>query len=342
LRRLFAAGEAAAADGEWPQAVQHLNQCISLLPPGSRQFQQVQQRLQRAAHFCNAQPPELDPAKLQSPDAAGFTREQLSEGHAEIRARFRRLGVPLLGDVAYLATLPLCATRVMFTGLTKPKTLISLAAWVVAFACLLGWKKALLFGFMIYVHEMGHLVAIQYYGFHFAWPFFVPLLGAFVLQGKQSREPCENAVIALAGPLAGMTLSFVVFGIAALRPLPDLLREVAFLNLLINFLNLLPFWVLDGARIARQLSRRQKAAVSGVLLAVAAGALNPYLLVSGIGFVLGSAAPPPGGKVEPRHAQRPRGTRCVVALLLALLIGSALLLKANDPELGTTPHTTQR
>ncbi|MGI8907640.1 MAG: site-2 protease family protein [Candidatus Sumerlaeaceae bacterium] len=266
LAELFRESRDAEAAREYEGSLKALAECATLLPPDTRQHAQIQSEIQRVGHLYSTQPRELNQASLVSPEIDGL---QNASGGNFMRGAARSMG----------------------RGLTRPSTLISLAIWTACFSLLMGWQKALVFGLFIYVHEMGHLLAIQYYGYRFAWPVFVPFLGAFVLQGKHSEDRRQNIIIAAAGPLAGSIASGLVYiGVQLFPGSPQWLIEVTNLNLIINFVNLLPIWVLDGARIANQLTRRQLVAAAIALAVLAAANFNGFAFLMAAGWVVGTVA----------------------------------------------------
>jgi len=128
------------------------------------------------------------------------------------------------------------------------------------------------FAGLLYIHEMGHIVAMNMLRIPFSWPVFVPLLGAFVLSQKHKVSARDRVIISLSGPFLGILASA---GVVAWHrwgiPLPETVLRLAGINALINGINLLPFWMLDGGRIA-DLSRRMDL-LTGALLLAATGAL---------------------------------------------------------------------
>lgn len=302
LRALHRESAEAEAAGDYARCLKGLESIRELLPPESRQSVQIQREIARIVHLYNSKPPETMPGMLESPQA---DRDRESAA----------------GNV-------FTALRLAFVGLLKPRTLGSLALWTVCLGFMMGWTEAFLFGLLIYVHEMGHLIAIEYYGYQFAWPVFVPFLGAFVLHGKTAQRPVENAAIAFAGPLAGSMASFALVGIDAAVGLPELIRNLAYINLLINFLNLMPYWMLDGSRLAASISRGGLLATALGLCAAAALGWNGYALIMAMGWIGGMAIHwGSAGKVS-RATDVPRlKLRAMEGAVIAVLIVSALLLE---------------
>lgn len=258
LQELYNQSRQEEQAGNYQSALLALSECVRLLPPGTRQSVHIQSEIQRVSYLYSSQPPAIDQSSLEAPDPEGL---QQARGPGMI----------------------LAIIRSMLRGLTRPKTAISLAVWIACLTFLMNWQQALLFGVLIYMHEMGHLVAIQYYGYRFSWPFFVPFLGAFVLQGKASEDRSESMVIALAGPVAGFLGSLAVMAL----PLPPQLMRIAEINILINLLNLMPVWLLDGARVSKQLSRMQHGILVLVLAAGCVWLRNGHLFLMAATWLVG-------------------------------------------------------
>ena len=57
----------------------------------------------------------------------------------------------------------------------------------------------------IYVHEMGHVIALRRYGFKADAPMFIPGLGAIIRLRQHVVDPRADAQIGLAGPIVCWT-----------------------------------------------------------------------------------------------------------------------------------------
>jgi Zn-dependent protease len=325
LRRLHDEAKQAEQERDWARALSCLGHCLELLPPETRQYRQIQDQARRLAHLYRAEPAQPDPARLEAPGPPAESTPPADRTAAPGQAGALGAAWGFAADSAQL----------MVRGLTRPRTAISMAVWVVTLGWLIGWRKALGFAAMVYVHEMGHLILIRFFGFRFAWPFFVPFLGAFVLQGKASARPREDAAISLAGPFAGIALSAVLFWLDLAVGLPAVARDLVQLNTVINLTNLLPFWILDGGRLAECSRRGQVLALGLGLLALAFWPFSPFALLLGAGFVLRAAFWKEFEAVRPA-AWRPRQNRGedmtrVLLLTAALILAGSWLLQAMRP-----------
>ncbi len=134
-------------------------------------------------------------------------------------------------------------------------TFLSMIVSLGTYAWIYGWKFAVTIVYLIFVHEMGHLIAARQKGIRTSPAVFIPFAGAFISMKDHPRDARTEAYLAYGGPLAGM--------IAFLPALPlywwtghDFWALVIFLGAMINLFNLLPVSPLDGGRIVSVLSTK--------------------------------------------------------------------------------------
>jgi Zn-dependent protease len=121
------------------------------------------------------------------------------------------------------------------------------------YALIWGWKFAVGFVLLIAVHEMGHYVEAKRQGLHPALPVFIPFLGAYVALKNVPFDPWRNALVSLAGPVAGGVGAVVVLAAGEAQD-SRLLLALAYAGFLINLLNMAPIGFLDGGHILRSWS----------------------------------------------------------------------------------------
>ncbi|MGN6472514.1 MAG: site-2 protease family protein [Mycobacteriales bacterium] len=204
-----------------------------------------------ADYFTAEWVPPSEPSPLPSPQPRPLT----------VRSRVKRALAPLAGIGAFLAKFG--AILVKFKAFT---VVGSMAVSVAAYTMLWGWKFALGFVLLIFVHEMGHVVVLRRRGIPASAPVFLPFLGAFVSMKQMPRSVYEEAESALAGPIMGTFGSLAVAWVAH-ETGSGLLRALAFTGLFLNLFNLLPALPLDGGRVA--------------------GALHPGIWLAGLLAILG-------------------------------------------------------
>jgi Zn-dependent protease len=131
--------------------------------------------------------------------------------------------------------------------------LLVLVASVVLFIGLglANWDMSLLLMLVpiLFVHELGHFIAMRLFGYRNVQMFFIPLFGAAVTGHHYNVAAWKKAMVSLAGPTPSIVLAI---GLGALAFFMDseLLYKTAGFALIINGLNLLPFLPLDGGWLA--------------------------------------------------------------------------------------------
>lgn len=123
-----------------------------------------------------------------------------------------------------------------------------------------GWYFGPLYGLAliltVIIHEYGHVAAFRITGHEDARFRLVPLFGGYAISDRAPSTEGEEFFVSIAGPalsLAPMVLAFVLCEIVDpwSRPLANFLWIFAATTAALNFLNLLPFWPLDGGRCLR-------------------------------------------------------------------------------------------
>lgn len=122
-----------------------------------------------------------------------------------------------------------------------------------AYAMLWGWKYAVGFVLLIFVHEMGHVVAARKFGVPASAPMFIPFMGAFIALKGRIKNAYEEAEIGIGGPLWGSAGAAVCHAAGMAYNIP-ILVALAWSAYWLNLFNLIPVGQLDGGHIAQALS----------------------------------------------------------------------------------------
>ena len=144
------------------------------------------------------------------------------------------------------------------------------------YAMVFGWKFALGFVLLIFVHECGHLLVAQRFGLKVSAPVFIPFMGAFILLKDQPRNAWMEACVGIGGPILGGLGALLCNSIGEMFDSPIFLA-LASVGYFLNLFNLMPVGFLDGGRIATALSRWLW--LPGLLLLVWFGWTHPNLIV---------------------------------------------------------------
>lgn len=151
-----------------------------------------------------------------------------------------------------------------------------LSIW--AYALAWGWKYALGFVLLIFVHELGHAVVMQQQGIPAGAPVFIPFVGAVIAMRGQPRDAYVEALVGIGGPILGSAGALVclVVGWATDELIWYALASTGFL---LNLFNLIPISPLDGGRIVGVISRWLWVAGYAVGIAVLLVTHSPILFL---------------------------------------------------------------
>ena len=229
LRDLARRAEEAQHSGRWTDALAAWREAVTYLPVGTRQREAAEAKIRElSAHV----------------DAGGGAKGQ---------PWWKRASA--LGPVGVIAAI-LGKAKFLLLGFTKLGTVLSFAVGLSVYWALWGWKFAACFLLSIYVHEMGHVAALQRFGIPASAPTFIPGLGAFVRLKQHPASAREDARVGLAGPVWGLCASLFALAVYAWTG-NALWAAVARAGAWLNLFNLIPVWQLDGSRGIRSLNRMQ-------------------------------------------------------------------------------------
>jgi Zn-dependent protease len=196
------------------------------------------------------------------------------------RINWRKLWAPLAAAAAFLAKIG-ASLKGLLLLLPKLKLLTTSASMVVsvaAYSLIWGWKFALGFVALIFVHEMGHVIQLRREGIAASAPMFIPFMGALIWSKSLGDNALAEARVGLAGPVLGSV------GAAALIPVAsatgsDLYTALAFTGFFLNLFNLLPVVPLDGGRAMAALSPWMWFVGFAGLVAAAIAFPNPIIVL---------------------------------------------------------------
>jgi Zn-dependent protease len=149
---------------------------------------------------------------------------------------------------------------------------------VAAYALIWGWKFAVGFVVLLFVHEMGHVFQLRREGVEASAPMFIPFLGAVVMAKSLGRDAGAEARVGLAGPVLGTLGCLVPLAIWQATG-NDLFQALAFTGFFLNLFNLLPVLPLDGGRAMAALSPWVWFVGYGLLVAATIAFPNPIMLL---------------------------------------------------------------
>lgn len=126
---------------------------------------------------------------------------------------------------------------------------------VVLYAFIYGWRFAVGFVGLMFVHEAGHYIAAKRRGLDVGAPTFIPFVGAWVQLKDLPHDAETEAYVGLGGPLLGTVGAIAVYVLAKSYD-ANWLLAVAYSGFFLNLFNLIPLSPFDGGRITAVLGPR--------------------------------------------------------------------------------------
>lgn len=243
------------AQGKLGEAREAWGRSLALLPHDSKQAEWVRDHV-RALELAQAAQPE--PGTKPAPAWA------------------RKLG-PLAPIAVVLAK-----SKGLLLAIFKLKFLLSFFSFLWIYGALWGWKFGGGFAVCILIHELGHFIDIKRRGLPAEMPVFLPGLGAFVKWNAMGVTRRQVAQISLAGPLAGWMAAagcLILYG----HTHDPLWAALARTGAIINVLNLIPVWVLDGGQAIGALGQLERMGLLAAALVLWAYTGNAIFFLVGLG-----------------------------------------------------------
>lgn len=230
LSELAAAAQVLEHQGRWTEARDRWRNALQWLPADTEQAASIGQHV------------------------TGIDRRLQAEEDRKARWTKR------LGPLAPVALFLLKIKSALFL-LFKLKFLLGLFSFFGIYWALFGWKFALGFTASIFIHEMGHFIAVKRRGLKADLPIFFPGLDAYVRWYKMGVSREDLAAISLAGPIFGLGTALLCL-VVAIWERSGLFLVLANVGAWVNFFNLLPLLGLDGAQATLALSRMQRGLIA--------------------------------------------------------------------------------
>ncbi len=277
--------------------------------------------------------PISEPSGQVSSSATGADRHGDPFG-AERRGLRKRIGSALAAMAAVAAKFG-AALKALLIALPNLKLVTTAGTALVSVALYtVFWGLPFAVGFVVllFVHEMGHVIALRREGIRASAPMFVPFMGALITSRSLGDNALAEARVGLAGPILGSIGAAAVAAAGALTH-SDMLLALAYVGFFLNLFNLLPIVPLDGGRAMAAMAPWMWFVGFGALLVMLfVLPFNPILMIIVLmgGFELyrrwearrrGSPAQAAYYRVAPRH--RLMVGAVYIGLAAALAVGMA-------------------
>jgi Zn-dependent protease len=188
----------------------------------------------------------------------------------------RRLGPIGAGLIALLAKL-----KAIVVLLPKLKLLLAFGTMfvsVVAWGAVYGWAFGAGVVALLFVHEMGHVIALRREGIQSSPPIFIPFMGAMIAAKSLGENALAEARVGLAGPILGSVGSVVCLFLWHATG-NGIWEQLAYFGFLINLFNLIPMTPFDGGRAMAAMAPWMWGVGFVAMLALVFIAPSPFILI---------------------------------------------------------------
>jgi stage IV sporulation protein FB len=141
---------------------------------------------------------------------------------------------------------------------------------------------------IVIFHELGHFVAMKIYNYKDLGIFFIPLLGAYASGTKKEVSQKQSAVILLAGPLPGIIVGLALYifnnshDVGSIHDM-NIVSWASIFLIVLNVLNLLPIYPLDGGQLLNRLFLDESRIISRIFVLLSALGLAYFAIKLGEG-----------------------------------------------------------
>jgi putative peptide zinc metalloprotease protein len=154
-----------------------------------------------------------------------------------------------------------------------------LAAWTMLF----GWQFALVLIAVFVFHEYGHVLAMQKCGMKTKGIYLIPFVGGMAV-GEKAQSYWHEVYISMMGPVFGLLMSVVFYAVFLITG-NHFVGLVASVSALLNLINLLPVYPLDGGHVVKSLVLSARRAWGFTLLIALSAASFAVAFSLGLSFL---------------------------------------------------------
>ena len=271
LESIAARAQQATSARQWKEARDLWAQSLPLLPTDTVQYRSIQARIAELEQQL-----ALKPAA--APERKGWKKGAAGAGPVALA----------IWKFKTFLLLILTKGKLLLLGLTKIGTLLSMLVSLGVYWKLWGLPFAAGLVISIYIHEMGHVIALRRYGIPAGAPMFIPGLGAFIRLRALSLDPIQDARVGLAGPIYGFGAAVICLLMALATGLnpgtgSNMWGAIAYFGAVVNLFNLIPVWQLDGARGYHSLTQPQRITILALAIILWLSTKNGMFLFIALG-----------------------------------------------------------
>lgn len=162
------------------------------------------------------------------------------------------------------------------TNIVK-KSILSLGLFIAAFYLIFRWEIGfiLILVAVIFIHEMGHYLAMRIFKYKDLSIYFIPLLGAIASGDKDQISQKQKTIVLFSGPIPGIIIGLVLYYFG-LNHGSQILIQTSNILIFLNLFNLLPIYPLDGGQLIKNFFFNSKEKIYIIFIS---------LSILGLGFI---------------------------------------------------------
>lgn len=157
-------------------------------------------------------------------------------------------------------------------------TLGSMVFTIIIDAMRWGWSFAFGFVMLLFIHELGHMLALRARGIKAGAPVFIPFMGALITMKEMPKDAKTEAEIGIAGPILGTAGAFLCLQLGGPGKM-EIFTRLAYVGFFLNLINLLPVLPLDGGRVMAAISPKVWLLGLGLTVVLFIWSHNPLFLI---------------------------------------------------------------
>ncbi len=166
-----------------------------------------------------------------------------------------------------------------FKKTSLSRTLFSLALFIaVDYWLFQSWVSVGVLVTVLFIHELGHFIAMKVFGYKAVNMTFIPFIGAYVSGTATNLSRKNKLIVLLAGPVPGIIIGCIALYLHQ-RNFEHIYMQAAQIFLLLNVFNLLPVFPLDGGQFFQALYFNGSRIIQMIFLVFSFGSLL-YLFVA--------------------------------------------------------------
>lgn len=154
---------------------------------------------------------------------------------------------------------------------------VSMAVFAVCQSAAMGVAFGISLLVLLFIHELGHIIALKLKGFETKLPFFIPFVGA-VISAPKFEDRHTEAYVGFGGPLVG-TFAAIAAAVPFFITGDKFWITASFIGVAINLFNMVPISPLDGGRITQAIHSKFKYLGFVLLLALTVMLGEPGMLL---------------------------------------------------------------